>query len=262
MARIAYSSEITLKQKGTSLKAYKRGVMLLAGTSTYFGLPVTDETKKTWMNILVGIKLADQRFDDARNPSDCMDRVNQTVAYLKGNAKVPDPENPNIKFRKAMKNLKYEIDKSSSDAKKEFLKNFANVCDITQRIKSAKNAYDYARFTKMEGRPTAMLLVNLLPEEFKNKPKYLEFERLLINITAAVNSLDSVVDLAADKKEGQATVKGPDKWIQLNLICAVWKEIVYVIPTILSHKRARKEIIRVIKEGIQASRPSKSPQNP
>lgn len=256
MARIANSFEITLKQKGTSLKAYKRGVMLLAGTATYFGLPVTDETKKTWMNILVGIKLADQRFDNAVDAIDCKKRISQAIVYLEGNAKVPDPENPDIKFRKAMKDLKFEIDKSSPEARSVFLDNFANVCDITQRIKSAKSAYDYARFTKMEGLPTAMLLVSLLPQEFKQKPRYQNFERLLISITTAVNNIDNVVDLKADKNEGQTEVKGPDKWIQLNLIGVVWRELFYITPKILRHERARKEIVRVIKEGIQASKPA------
>ncbi len=244
------------KQKGTSIESYRRGVMLLDGTATHFKLPVTLQTRTTWTNVLVGIKRADERFDSAKNPKDCKEKISQTIAYLKGNIKIPDPIDPDIKFRKAMETLKAEIDKSSPDGRSLFLENFANVCEITQRIKTAKTAHDYALFTKMEGHPTAILLVSLLPDDFKSKLGYKKFERLLISITTVVNNIDSIVDLSADKNEGQAEVKSPNKWVQLNLIGVVWKDLFYITPKILSHKRARTEIIRVIKEGIQASKPA------
>lgn len=255
MIKSSGKHEKQFKQKGTSLKAYQRGVMLLEGVATHFGLPVTEKTKGVWMSVLVGIKRADHRFDNAKNVNDCKNKVNQTIAYLKGEAKIPDPTDSDIKFRKTMVNLKHEIDKSTPGGRAQFLDNFAEVCRVTQKVKTAQNAKDYSQFTRMEGKPTAKLLVSLLPDEFKDSPLYFRFERLLINITTLINNMDSVVDLPADKSEGQAQVKGPSLWIQANLIASVWRELFYVIPKVLSHKRARVEILRVIKEGIGASRP-------
>lgn len=243
------------KQKGTPVESYRRGVVLLDGAATHFKLPVTIQTRTTWANVLIGIKRADERFDSAKNSKDCKEKIGQAITYLKGNAKIPDQIDPDIKFRKAMETLKAEIDKSSPDGRSVFLENFAKVCEVTQEIKTAKTAREYARFTKMEGYPTAMLLVSLLPDKFKTKLGYKKFERLLISITTVVNNIDSVVDLSADKNEGQAQVKSPNIWVQFNLIAVVWKDLFYITPKILSHKRARTEIMRVIREGVQASRP-------
>lgn len=186
-----------------SLSKYEKVADTLSLIAQEIGeVPVPEETVENWRTLLAILYHTDHYLDSITSREEKETKIEMLKKALREGGRGDD-----VFLGEVLDQIDVLTKDFSLDDKQFFSRSLTMLLTATEAVGESEDAKEAAKNTLLEGQVSSRLFLPFLSKEFRESDEYHEFVTLLAKLGRVGNSLDTLVDMPKDYRDGQIRIK-------------------------------------------------------